>query len=122
MNNFPCGNTRREFIWQMGGGFAGLALTSLLDRDGIFGRHVAAAELNGPLAGRPSHIPTKAKACIFLMMNGAASQVTKNGVSNGLEKSQQESRKKIFEFDFCLVRGRDSTGVLDFLGMGFSVR
>ena len=43
-------------------------------------------------------------------------------VSDGLEKSQQESRKKIFEFGFCLVRGRDSTGVLDFLGMGFSVR
>ena len=29
-NYFPCGRTRREFVWQMGGGFAGLALADLL--------------------------------------------------------------------------------------------
>ena len=44
MNFFPCGQTRREFVWQMGGGFAGLALTSLLNQDGFFGRHAAAAD------------------------------------------------------------------------------
>ena len=26
---FPCGNTRREFVWEMGAGFAGLALLVL---------------------------------------------------------------------------------------------
>ena len=35
---FPCGHTRREFVWQMGGGFAGLALASLLEGDGFFSR------------------------------------------------------------------------------------
>ena len=40
-----CGRTRREFLWQAGAGFGGLALTGLLDRDGFFNR--AAASGNG---------------------------------------------------------------------------
>ncbi|MDZ4686513.1 MAG: DUF1501 domain-containing protein [Planctomycetaceae bacterium] len=73
---FPCNQTRREFVWQMGGDFAGLALTSLLERDGFFGRHAqAATPTTGPLAVKPPQLPTKARACIFLMMNGAPSQV-----------------------------------------------
>jgi len=73
---YPCGQTRREFVWQMGGGFAGLALTSLLDQDGFFDRHARAdAAPTSPLAPKPQHFPTKAKSCIFLMMNGAPSQV-----------------------------------------------
>ena len=31
-NRTPCGRTRREFLWQAGGGFAGLALIDLLAR------------------------------------------------------------------------------------------
>ena len=38
-NIFPCGNTRREFVWEMGAGFSGIALTSLLSADGFFSRH-----------------------------------------------------------------------------------
>ncbi|MEW4529198.1 DUF1501 domain-containing protein [Maioricimonas sp. JC845] len=73
---YPCGQTRREFVWQMGGGFAGLALTSLLDQDGFFDRHARAdASPASPLAPKPQHFPTRAKSCIFLMMNGAPSQV-----------------------------------------------
>ena len=75
---FPCGQTRREFVWQMGGGFAGLALTSLLDGDGFFEKRLSAAETTealNPLAPRKPHFPAKAQSCIFLMMNGAPSQV-----------------------------------------------
>ncbi len=32
-NPTPCGRSRREFLWQVGGGFAGLALLDLLARD-----------------------------------------------------------------------------------------
>lgn len=72
---FPCGITsRREFIWDMGHGFTGLALTSLLAGNGFFARHARAAAGN-PTASRPSHFPGKAKSCIFLTMNGAPSQV-----------------------------------------------
>ena len=35
-NVTPCGRTRREFLWEAGGGFAGLALIDLLSRDGLF--------------------------------------------------------------------------------------
>ena len=75
---FPCGQTRREFVWQMGAGFAGLALTSLLETDGFFRQHAAAATpeaLGNPLSPKPAHFPTKAKSVIFLMMNGGPSQV-----------------------------------------------
>ncbi len=72
--HYPCGNTRREFVWEMGAGFAGLALTSLLEQDRFFDR-VNAAEPKGPLAPRDGHFPVKAKSVIFLMMNGAPSQV-----------------------------------------------
>ena len=76
---FPCGQTRREFVWQMGGGFAGLALSSLLANDGFaFGK--------GPLAPKKPHFTTKAKACIFLMMNGGPSQVDTFDPKPTLEK------------------------------------
>jgi hypothetical protein len=65
-NRTPCGRTRREFLWQVGGGFAGLALTDLLARD------VGAAS---PLTAKQPHYPAKAKHCIFLFMNGGPSQV-----------------------------------------------
>ena len=72
-SRFPCGKTRREFVWEMGGGFAGTALTSLLAGSGFFARHGLAA--TNPLDAKPSHFRSKAKNCIFLMMNGAPSQV-----------------------------------------------
>ena len=74
----PCGRTRREFIWQAGGGFVGTALTYLLARDGFFSRPLRAEETPGPtspLAPRPAHFPARAKACICLFMYGGPSQV-----------------------------------------------
>jgi hypothetical protein len=69
-NPTPCGRTRREFLWEVGGGFAGLALIDLLTRSGAF-----AAEVKSPLAAKPSHFAAKAKRCVFLFMNGAPSHV-----------------------------------------------
>ena len=72
-NLFPCGLTRREFSWQMGNGFSGLALTSLLSGSGFFNKKLRAS--NETLSPKPSHFKTKAKSCIFLTMNGGPSQV-----------------------------------------------
>jgi hypothetical protein len=83
---FPCGHTRREFVWQMGGGFAGLALASLLGDDGFFGRHAHAADSNNPTAAHPPQLQTTARSCIFLMMNGAPSQVDTFDYKPELEK------------------------------------
>src|SRR5262245_11162467 len=68
---------RRQFLWEMGAGFAGLALTSLLDGDGFFGSRSMAAEhgATNPLLPKPSHRPTRAKSVIFLFMFGGPSQL-----------------------------------------------
>jgi hypothetical protein len=65
-NCTPCGRTRREFLWQVGGGFAGLALADLMASEAI-----AAS----PLAQKLPHFTAKAKHCVFLFMNGGPSQV-----------------------------------------------
>jgi hypothetical protein len=86
---FPCGQTRREFVWEMGAGFAGLALTSLLDADGFFTRHGRAAETRpstNPVGPRPPHFPAKAKSVIFLLMNGGPSQVDTFDYKPALER------------------------------------
>jgi hypothetical protein len=72
----PCGRTRREFLWQAGGGFVGTALTYLLAQDGFFDRSASAAEaaLN-PLTPKKPHFAARAKACIFLFNYGGPSQV-----------------------------------------------
>src|SRR3954466_3707408 len=68
-----CGRTRREFLWEMGGGFVGVALAGMLQRDGFaFG---SPAPTSNPLALKQSHFPAKAKSVIFLFMYGGPSQV-----------------------------------------------
>jgi hypothetical protein len=74
-NQTPCGRTRREFLWEVGGGFAGLALIDLLSRDGFFTNRAAAAGTEYLLAPKKPHFPTKAKHAVFLFMNGAPSHV-----------------------------------------------
>jgi hypothetical protein len=89
MSFFPCHQTRRELVWQMGGGFAGVALAAQLQQDGFFSRVMADTQnpaTAGPLAPRPAHFAAKAKACIFLMMNGAPSQVDTFDYKPALEK------------------------------------
>jgi hypothetical protein len=87
---YPCGLTRRELIWEMGGGFAGLALTSLLAADGFaFGKDgldQPDRSPDGPLAPKKPHFEGKAKRVIFLMMNGGPSQVDTFDPKPELEK------------------------------------
>src|SRR5438270_848218 len=70
-NPTPCGLSRRGFLWEVGGGFASLALIDLLGQQGFFGSTVQAAEAETGKA----HFAAKAKHCVFLFMNGAPSQV-----------------------------------------------
>lgn len=72
-----CGRTRREFLWQAGGGFGAVALSGLFSRDGL---PLAAAEdgISGfvnPLAPKPPHFESPAKSVIFLFMYGGPSHV-----------------------------------------------
>src|SRR5436853_1338129 len=74
-----CRRTRREFLWQVGAGFTGLALTGLLERDGFLGSQARAADgvtpYANPLAPRKPMFTPKAKSVIFLFMYGGPSQV-----------------------------------------------
>jgi hypothetical protein len=100
-----CSGTRREFLWQMGAGFAGLALTALLEQDGFFSRHAAAAEpYRSPLAPRPPHFRARAKSCIFLFLYGGPSHVDmwdykpelqrRNGQSVSIEMRRHSFREQ----------------------------
>lgn len=82
----PCGQTRREFFWQSGGGFVGTALTWLLAQDGFFAKLARAGDLqaeaidaqtalDSPLSPKQPHFAPRAKACINLFMYGGPSQV-----------------------------------------------
>ncbi len=78
IRRYPCGVTRREWIGDMGAGFVGTALAGLLAADGFSPRRSVASESSsnlGPLALKPPHFVPRAKHVIFLMMNGAPSQV-----------------------------------------------
>src|SRR5688572_27650000 len=59
--------SRREFLWQLGGGLGGIALTSLLADEG-------ALAANSPKAQRPQFAP-KAKRVVQLFMAGGASHL-----------------------------------------------
>src|SRR5438552_10153889 len=73
-----CGRTRREFLWQTGGGFASVALSALLGDD-FFARQAVAADgqtkFVNPLAPKKPHFPAKAKSVIFLYMYGGPSHI-----------------------------------------------
>lgn len=73
---FPCGLSRREMVWQMGGGIAGLAVSHLLNNDSFFAKNASASERSdNPFEAKPPHFAVKAKSCIFLMMNGGPSHI-----------------------------------------------
>lgn len=71
----PCGKTRREFLWETGAGFTGLALTWLLNQDGFLRGARAGESEPDPLAPKAPHYAAKAKNVIFLFMYGGPSQV-----------------------------------------------
>jgi hypothetical protein len=77
-NQTPCGQTRREFLWETGAGFTGLALVDMLSRDGFFQKLQGAQQgqkLQGLLAPKEPHFKPRATRCVFFFMNGGPSQV-----------------------------------------------
>ena len=58
--------TRRGFLYRTGASLASIALSALLSED---------KARAGDLAAKPPHHPAKAKACIFLTMEGGPSHI-----------------------------------------------
>jgi hypothetical protein len=73
----PIGQSRREFLTSAASGLGALALASALDDDGALAAKPALAgdaSEASPLTPRPPHFAPRAKACIFIFMEGAPSQ------------------------------------------------
>jgi len=70
-----CGRTRREFLWEIGGGFGAVALSGMLG-DAFFAR---AADSGGkfinPLAAKKPPLPAKANSVIFIFCYGGPSHI-----------------------------------------------
>jgi len=73
-----CRRTRREFLWQSGGGFGATALSAMLGND-FFARQSQAADgksaFVNPMAPKEPMVEPKARSVIFLFMYGGPSQV-----------------------------------------------
>jgi hypothetical protein len=74
-----CHRTRREFLWETGAGFTGLALTGLLSQHGFFADQAIAADRvsasANPQVPKQPHFSAKAQSVIFLFMYGGPSHV-----------------------------------------------
>src|SRR5216110_728346 len=66
--------SRREFLWESGGGLGGISLAAMLGNEGLLAASAEATAKSGPRPGLP-HFPPKAKRVIQLFMAGAASHI-----------------------------------------------
>jgi hypothetical protein len=76
--HFPATTTRREFLFWAGGGFGGIALSSLLANESHGNFSIAAdarPSAANPLAPRSTHFEPRAKRVIWLFMHGGPSHV-----------------------------------------------
>jgi hypothetical protein len=73
-----CGRTRREFLWEAGAGFTGVALAGLLDA-GFFASQAVAADgatrFVNPLTPKKPHLPARARSVIFVFCYGGPSHI-----------------------------------------------
>jgi uncharacterized protein (DUF1501 family) len=68
--------TRRQFLATSASGLGGLAFASLLAQDGLLAApDPSLSSIINPLAPKKPHFEGKAKACIFIFMAGAPSQM-----------------------------------------------
>jgi hypothetical protein len=85
----PVYRSRREFLRHAGGGAGLLALAGLLDQQGL----LAADSAANPLAPKKAHFDAKAKAVIWLFMNGGPSHVDTWDYKPELEKRHGQELK-----------------------------
>ena len=69
--------SRRDFLFQSGGGISGLALAYLLNQDGLLAAGACDAKVSGynPYAPKKPHFTPRAKSVISLFMSGGVSHL-----------------------------------------------
>jgi Protein of unknown function (DUF1501) len=84
--------SRRDFLFQSGGGISGLALAYLLNQDGLLGAPLDGAACDAkvsgynPYAPKSPHFPPRAKNVISLFMSGGVSHIDTFDPKPALEK------------------------------------
>ncbi len=89
-----CVGGRREFLWNMGAGFAGIALADLLSRDDARTATAEEASNSGtanPFTLKQPHFTPRAKHVIFLFMYGGPSQIDTWDYKPELQKRSGQS-------------------------------
>lgn len=70
-----CRRTRREFLWEAGAGFTGVALAGMMGLDAARARASEGPAPVNPLAPKSPHRVARARSVIFLFMYGGPSHV-----------------------------------------------
>ena len=73
-----CRRTRREFLWDSGAKFPGMALAGMLAADGVLGAAESTkpgSSLLNPMAVKKPMFPAKAKSVIFVFCYGGPSHI-----------------------------------------------
>jgi len=82
--------SRRDFLFQSGGGIGGLSLAYLLSQDGLLGASTGACDVKAsgfnPYAPKPPHFAPRAKRVISLFMSGGVSHIDTFDPKPALEK------------------------------------
>src|SRR5882757_11046953 len=80
--------SRRDFLFQSGGGVSGLALAYLLNQDGLLAASACDAKAQGynPYAPRKPHFAPRATSVISLFMSGGVSHLDTFDPKPALEK------------------------------------
>jgi hypothetical protein len=96
-HHFPLAQSRREFLFQAGGGFGAIALSWLLARDGLAVDSPSSAKTSANLlTAKPPHFPAKAKSVIFMFMVGGPSGIDLFDPKPELLKRQGQSLPESF--------------------------
>ena len=103
--------SRRDFLMQSGGGIAGLALSSLLYKDGVFaaepglGGAQCSAQLPGAFEAKQPHFAPRATNVISLFMSGGVSHVDTFDYKPSLTKYAGQSMEDLIGKKFAVRQG-----------------
>ena len=92
----PVYRSRREFLRRAGNGFGLLALAGLMEQEGMLVKPASSAEpARDPTVPKPTHFPPRAKAVIWLFINGGPSHVDTWDYKPELQRRDGQDRKSV---------------------------
>ncbi len=98
---------RRNFLYGLGASLGAVAFNAMLQADGAAAENGANATApQGPLAPRPQHHPAKAKACIFIFLEGGPSHIDTFDPKPALDKLHLTEFTRNDKFQSAMASGK----------------